>query len=180
MILHLGQLPVNQALSAFGVTSWDVCPPSVKLSAVLPAGFPLSIINTSVDGQWTFYRGHFNETEQCLPCTSQWETFSSVFLKFSHFPSECWKPLPRKHNQETLRYHRDTEFWRNALNLKIYISAGNVLPPSVAKTAWNSLRGWGDSSLLVFHSYFLLLTVFSLPSLKVCPQPTTKLPVLVQ
>lgn len=52
MILHLEQLPVNQALSD-GVTSQDVCPPppQVKLSAVLPAGFSLSIINTSVVGQ---------------------------------------------------------------------------------------------------------------------------------
>lgn len=99
IILHLGQLPVNQALSAFGVTSQDVCPLSVKLSAVLPAGFLLSIINMSVDGQWTFYRGHFNETEQCLPCIYQWKTFSLVFYKFSHFPSECWKSLPRKHKQ---------------------------------------------------------------------------------
>lgn len=66
VILHLGQLPVDRALSAFGVTSQDVSPPSIKLSAVLPAGFPLSIINTSVDRQWTFYKGHLNKTEQCL------------------------------------------------------------------------------------------------------------------
>lgn len=158
MILHLWQLPVNQTLSAFSVTSQDVCPPSVKLNSVLPAGFPIAIINTSVDGQWTFCIGHFNKTEQCLRCISQWETFSWVFYKFSHSPSECWRPLRKKHEQEAFHYHHNAEFW-SILYIKIYISAWNVLPPSVTRTHWEfreidfSLFSTFTSSIWHFSRY---------------------------
>lgn len=105
---------------------------------LLPAGSPLSIINTSVDRQWTFYKGHLHKSEHRLPCIYQ-RRASSLFCNFSHFPFASWKSLPGKHEQEALHYHHVEKLYRNTQLRQLHL-CGNVLPPRVTGTALNLLR----------------------------------------